>query len=80
MVRKDENVDIKDRVSLDELEDFLGCNQIKNTEIKLKTYQREAIENINEAYKDHKFTSVILPTGTGKSYVALSEMYYIEKK
>ena len=80
MVRKDENVDIKDRVSLDELEDFLGCNQIKNTEIKLKTYQREAIENINEAYKDHKFTSVILPTGTGKSYVALSEMYYIEKE
>ena len=80
MVRKDENVDIKDRVSLDELEDFLGCNQIKNTEIKLKTYQREAIENINEAYKNHKFTSVILPTGTGKSYVALSEMHYIEKE
>ena len=80
MVRKDENVDIKDRVSLDELEDFLGCNQIKNTEIRLKTYQREAIENINEAYKNHKFTSVILPTGTGKSYVALSEMHYIEKE
>ena len=80
MVRKDENVDIKDIVSLDELEDFLGCNQIKNTEIKLKTYQREAIENINEAYKNHKFTSVILPTGTGKSYVALSEMHYIEKE
>lgn len=44
MVRKDENVDIKDRVSLDELEDFLGCNQIKNTEIKLKHIKEKQLK------------------------------------
>ena len=78
IIRKMDKVDANNCVSLDELEEFFGCNKIKNTQIILKPYQREAIQNINEAYKYHDFTSVILPTGTGKSYVSLSEMHYME--
>ena len=80
LIRNTDEIDIKEKFSLGELEEFLGCNKIKNTGINLKTYQREAFTNINKAFDVSNYTSVILPTGTGKSYVALSEMHYFEEE
>ena len=80
LIRNKEEVEINDRFTLDELEDFLECNKIKDTNLKLKKYQRVAYDNINKAYNEKQYTSVILPTGTGKSYVAISEMHFIEQE
>ena len=80
LIRNTTQIDINEKFTLSELEEFLGCNQIKDTKINLKSYQREAFININKNFNEKDYTSVILPTGTGKSYVALSEMHYFEEK
>ena len=80
LIRNTTQIDINEKFTLSELEEFLGCNQIKDTKINLKSYQREAFTNINKNFNEKDYTSVILPTGTGKSYVALSEMHYFEEK
>ena len=89
LIKEKEEVDFDSRFTLDELEEFLGCNQIKNTKIKLKSYQREAFDNVNRIFnekyelgfnKQRNFVAAIMPTGTGKSYLAISEMHYFENK
>ena len=80
LMRPKQEVDKKDKFTIDELEDYLNLNKIYGSGIKLKSYQGDAFRNINKAYKTSNFTSVVLPTGTGKSYVALAEMSYISEE
>ncbi len=79
IIRNTDDIDIHERFTLGELEEFLGCNRIKDTEIELKAYQRPIFEDIIKSYEDKDYTAAIMPTGTGKSYVALSVMHYFEK-
>lgn len=76
---KNKKIDINDiklneTFTLDELENFLGYYKILNTEIVLRNYQYTTVKNIDECFINHKFSAAILPTGGGKSFVALSEM------
>ena len=80
LMRPKQEVDKKDKFTIDELEDYLDLNKIYGSGIKLKSYQGDVFRNINKAYKTSNFTSVVLPTGTGKSYVALAEMSYIAEE
>ena len=80
LIRPNEEISKDDKFTIDELDDYLELNRISGSGIKLKSYQMDAFKNINKAYEDYDFTSVVLPTGTGKSYVALSEMSYISEE
>ena len=80
LIRPDEEIDRTDKFTIDELDDYLELNRINGSEIKLKSYQMDAFKNINKAYETYDFTSVVLPTGTGKSYVALAQMSYISEE
>ena len=80
LIRPNEEISKYDKFTIDELDDYLELNKISGSRIKLKPYQMDAFKNINKAYKDYDFTSVVLPTGTGKSYVALAQMSYISEE
>ena len=60
---------------MDELEWFIGYNRVKGLGLNLRNYQRTAVKNIKNIFSDKQFTSVILPTGAGKSYVALEQLF-----
>ena len=80
LIRPNEEISKDDKFTIDELDDYLELNRISGSGIKLKSYQMDAFKNINKAYEDYDFTSVVLPTGTGKSYVALAQMSYIAEE
>ena len=80
LIRPNEEINKDDKFTIDELDDYLELNRISGSGIKLKSYQMDAFKNINKAYEDYDFTSVVLPTGTGKSYVALAQMSYISEE
>ena len=80
LIRPNEEIDRTDKFTIDELDDYLDLNKISGSRIKLKPYQMDAFKNINKSYKNYDFTSVVLPTGTGKSYVALAQMSYISEE
>ena len=80
LIRPNEEIDRTDKFTIDELDDYLDLNKISGSRIKLKPYQMDAFKNINNSYKNYDFTSVVLPTGTGKSYVALAQMSYISEE
>ena len=70
-----ENIEeITQGLSIEQVERYLGYYDVKGTGIELRDYQQVAIDNTNEVFKDKRFASVILPTGGGKTYVALTEM------
>ena len=71
---------LQDNINIEVVERFLGYYDIENTGIRLKDYQQRAYDNINKIFEDRKFAQVILPTGAGKSFVALTQMqkYAIE--
>jgi len=66
--------EITQGLSIEQVERYLGYYDLKGTGISLRDYQQVAIDNTNEVFKDKRFASVILPTGGGKTYVALTEM------
>lgn len=80
LIRPEAEINKDDKFTIDELDDYLEINRVSGSLIKLKPYQMDAFKNINKAYEDYDFTSVVLPTGTGKSYVALAEMSYITEE
>ena len=49
-------------------------NEIEGTNIKLRDYQKETIDNLETIYEKKRFAGVVLPTGAGKSFIAISEM------
>ena len=65
---------LKKNINIEIVEKFLGFYDVKNTGIRLKDYQQRAYNNINEIFQNKKFAQVILPTGAGKSFVALAQM------
>ena len=65
---------LQNNINIEVVERFLGYYDVKDTEIKLKDYQQRAYDNINKIFEDRKFAQVILPTGAGKSFVALAQM------
>ena len=66
--------EITQGLSIEQVERYLGYYDVKGTVISLRDYQQVAIDNTNEVFKEKRFASVILPTGGGKTYVALTEM------
>ena len=65
---------LQNNINIEIVERFLGYYDVENTGIRLKDYQQRANDNINRIFEDHKFAQVILPTGAGKSFVALAQM------
>ena len=65
---------LQNNINIELVERFLGYYDVENTEIRLKDYQQRAYDNVNKIFEDHKFAQVILPTGAGKSFVALAQM------
>ena len=63
-----------EKFNIEELEWFIGYNRVKGTDLQLRFYQKDALENINRIFSDKQFASAILPTGTGKSYLAIAKM------
>ena len=76
----EENSSLNELVSASQIEDYLEFYKVEGTDIKLKDYQKIAIDRSNEIYKTKKFASVILPTGTGKTFVAIAELMYMQKQ
>ena len=71
----EENIsNLKQELSIERIERFLGYYDVKGTEIQLRPYQQRAVERTEEIFKEKRFASVILPTGAGKSFVALSQL------
>lgn len=65
---------LQNDINIEIVEKFLGYYDVENTGIQLKDYQQRAFNNVNKIFEDHKFAQVILPTGAGKSFVALTQM------
>lgn len=61
-------------LSIERIERFLGYYDIKDTRIQLRPYQQRATDKTNEILQENRFASVILPTGGGKSFVALTQL------
>ncbi len=61
-------------LSIPQIETFLGYFNVEETEIVLRDYQRNAVEKTDEIFEEKRFASVVLPTGAGKTFVALTEL------
>ena len=61
-------------LSIERIERFLGYYDVQGTEIQLRPYQQIATDKTDEIFQEHRFASVILPTGGGKSFVALAQL------
>ena len=65
---------LQNNINIEIVEKFLGYYDVENTGIRLKNYQQKAFNNTNKILENHKFAQIILPTGAGKSFVALAQM------
>ena len=78
------NTMLKSKVVPFRLEELLNNkdneNLVDGTNIKLRDYQKETIDNLDEIYKTKNFAGVVLPTGAGKSFVAITEMLKFKDK
>ena len=61
-------------IILDQLKDYIGYNNLKEYNLPLRKLQRRAYVNTNEILAHKNFAAVVMPTGLGKSFLALSEM------
>ncbi|MBO6243469.1 MAG: DEAD/DEAH box helicase family protein, partial [Clostridia bacterium] len=71
---KQNEQDLKQELSIPQIEVFLGYYAVNGTELVLRDYQRNAVVKTDEIFESKKFASVVLPTGGGKSFVALTEL------
>ena len=62
------------RIILDQLKDYIGYNNLKEYNLPLRKFQRTAYVNTNEILAKKNFATAVMPTGSGKSFLALSEM------
>ena len=65
---------LNQNLSIERIERFLGYYDVQGTGIQLRPYQQRATDKVDEILQDNRFASVILPTGGGKSFVALSQL------
>ena len=61
-------------LSIERIERFLGYYDVQGTGIQLRPYQQRVTDRADEILQENRFASVILPTGGGKSFVALSQL------
>ena len=74
-LNKESNTSVlKQDLSIERIERFLGYYDVQGTGIQLRPYQQRATDRADEILQDNRFASVILPTGGGKSFVALSQL------
>ena len=66
--------ELSQELSIPQIETFLGYYNVEETEIVLRDYQRNAVEKTDEIFEEKRFSSVVLPTGAGKTFVALTEL------
>lgn len=66
--------ELRKNISIEQVENYLGFYEIKGTSIVLKEYQQRAVDNLDKILENHRFASVILPTGAGKTFVEIAEM------
>ena len=71
---QNENSEYIKPLQVDQLEDYLDFYRVEGTDIRLRDYQQSAINNVEKIFETHRFASVILPTGAGKSFVAIAEL------
>ena len=71
---KEHTEELTQDLSIDQVETFLGYYDVHGTDIVLREYQQRAVNNANKKFEEKQFASVILPTGAGKSFVAISEL------
>ena len=69
-----ENSEYMMPLQAEQLEEYLDFYKVEGTDIKLRDYQQSAINNVEKIFETHRFASVILPTGAGKSFVAIAEL------
>lgn len=67
-------------LSIERIERFLGYYDVQGTGIQLRPYQQRATDRADEILQENRFASVILPTGGGKSFVALSQLMEHQNK
>ena len=73
--RKVEEIGEQEVFTIDDLDNFLGYYLIKGTKnFQLKPYQAYAYEEAERLMDEHQFASVVMPTGSGKSFVAIATM------
>ena len=77
--RNIKNTNLKGHVYPSVMEELRGIrdndNRVGDTFINLRDYQQETVDNIDEIYAAGKrFAGVVLPTGAGKSFIAMAEM------
>ena len=61
-------------IILDQLKDYIGYNNLKEYNLPLRKLQRTAYQKTEEVFAKKNFTTAVMPTGSGKSFLALSEM------
>ena len=66
--------EVTQNLSIEQIERYLKYYDVKGTGISLREYQQDAIDKTEKLYEEKRYASVILPTGGGKTYVALTEM------
>ena len=71
---KEHTEELTQDLSIDQVETFLGYYDVPGTDIVLREYQQRAVNNANKKFEERQFASIILPTGAGKSFVAISEL------
>ena len=61
-------------IILDQLKDYIGYNNLKEYNLPLRKLQRTAYQKTKEVFAKKIFATAVMPTGSGKSFLALSEM------
>ena len=61
-------------IILDQLKDYIGYNNLKEYSLPLRKLQRAAYQKTEEVFAKKNFATAVMPTGSGKSFLALSEM------
>ena len=73
--KKIDELNEEEQFTKDDLDDFLGYYLIKGTSnFKLKAYQAYAYQEAERIMDEHQFASVVMPTGSGKSFVAIATL------
>ena len=69
---------LNSKVSAIRLDYLLGIrdnnNYVPTSNINLRDYQQLAVDRTNEIFETKNFAGVVLPTGAGKSFIAITEM------
>jgi hypothetical protein len=78
---EDNKKELSANITRTKLIEFLELDKIEGTALHLRWHQQEAVENTKNLYKENKkFSTVVLPTSSGKTYVSLALMYEVMER